>query len=186
MGNQFKLLKDYENPSRKIHKGVIKTRSEWCEIFEHLNLKPSELFGKNDWFEKVEERIEVKIMYCYRKKHNSMPVGKLIGMFLEGVHPTEEQRILCEKAINGKLVDRNDLLHVLMGMYSEYKNPTDRKAKEVVRCIVGTLGVTTEEWFKLKKTTEVPISDCGSETVSFVSKEQRDHAINVLSSNTAK
>lgn len=169
MGNRYKLLKDYETPTGAIRAGVVKYESNWCEIFEHLDLKPSELLGKTDWFEKVEEeRIELYL--------NSGEISRKDGKAF-----TYSVAEVMEKAINEELVTKKGVLGVLLNakeqphLMDEYNDiPDFRYGYDTA------VNFIKRQIFPEDKTTEVPISDCGSETVSYNLETQSFNLIDYM------
>ena len=66
---RYKLLKDYESPTGKIYKGVIKTQLQWLDIFPKMT--DNDFDNKKDWFEDVEEekyKVKFEVEFGDRKK----------------------------------------------------------------------------------------------------------------------
>ena len=62
MEKLYKILKTYECPTGRIHKGVTKTESEWMSVFQNLDKGDCRI--KTDWFMCVGTTVDASESKC--------------------------------------------------------------------------------------------------------------------------
>jgi len=118
---KYKIKEKYTHLVNNPEQEYTKTGGTYFQALIKGCVKP--VSYTDEMMEEIDQRIGVKILSfgegCTSRK----------GLFLYGVHPTEEQRILCEKTLNGEMIDISDmqkmvsdwhLLHSRKLTFSEY------------------------------------------------------------------
>lgn len=154
MENRYKIKEEYKHLSSfpnktyvKVGKGMRRIADELTDGCLHYLLTDlrAECFGK------VEERIKLLL--------NSSNGSDYLEKYEDEII-TEQERILCEKAINGDTVDRKLIMDCMKDNINSNGDAFNLECK-----------ITDILYPKKPKTTEVPISDCGSETIGVYNNQ---------------
>ena len=160
MENRYKI-KDFPGvKSERI--GKILTEQEVIDSFntEHAtwDSKSIPFLVNSGFIEKVEERIELEWKIIPSTVNGKTTnYGTLIVKGHNRVF-TEQERILCEKALNGELVEK--------------EKGTMKTIEETVCNGIYNPGNGTTYYTKMHMDQSIPISDCSDETISIKNTDE--------------
>lgn len=168
MENRYKLLKDlpdlnagaifqFEDQSHDECLDGYYWHRKGDRQWQYDNIKLVE--NNPRWFEEVKERIELQII-------SGGIYGKDSGGMTLSMNETELR--LFEKALNGELYEKDDLIKKLMALYVKRMGFERRSGRETIRFIAGYLGVSTQEWHQFKQAEKTKITTCTPEEMDEV------------------
>lgn len=171
MENRYKI-KEMHTISEE-HHNKVHNESKILDLFSTGFVKFSHVdqLVSLGWIEKVEEeRIRLSLIHLSgdREMYKS-----------NDTKWTEEQRILCEKAVNGELVEKEKIIEYMRALCHPekgrgFENFNIQQVADNISCYIREI-TGEKDWDILESdrptkenlTTEVPISDCSDETIDL-------------------